>query len=52
MNAEVGEGDLASFRVLWMSVATASESSVSPSEDDAEPDIESSRPAPRCRHIF
>lgn len=39
-----GEDGRASLRVLWTRAATASESSESPSEEDAEPDIESSRP--------
>jgi hypothetical protein len=41
---DVGEGDLTTLLVLFTKVATASESPESPSSDeDAEPDIESSR---------
>jgi hypothetical protein len=41
---DVGEGDRATRFVLDMRAATASESLDESSSDDAEPDIESSRP--------
>lgn len=41
---DVGEGDSATRFVLDMRAATASESLDESSSDDAEPDIESSRP--------
>ncbi len=40
-----GEDGRASLRVLWTRAATASESSESLSEEDAEPEMESSRPS-------